>query len=246
MYKSIYLAQRNPALTEAQFHERWKEHSALTGTTQRIRPYFTQVVQCRRYDGAGPADATNAFDGANLLGLVERAGGYRVFEEPEHRDIMLPDKLLTFSGPIRDCTLIAREHVCLQGEMTRYLVLRFLRFAVGADREGQFARWCESQAKRDSTGPAAALVARSVANLVIEPAPIAVNFDVVTETWFREPPDVERHSQDDQAVRSLAEAIRALNVTDTLTFAAQVNHARPPIADRSRMRCDPISSDQPL
>ena len=232
LYKSIYLARRNPALTQQQFHERWKEHSALTGTTQRIRPYFTQVIQCRRYDGVGPADATRAFDGANLLGLVERTGGYGVFDEPEHGEIMLPDELLTFSGPIRDCTLVTREYVCKPGEPSRYLILRFLKFTERNDREALFARWCALQSTRDGKGAAASLVSRSVANLVVEPAPSSIDFDVVTETWFRDTADLEQHSKDEQARRALDQAIGALfNSDKTLTFVARVNHARPPIAD---------------
>ncbi|GAA0333196.1 hypothetical protein GCM10009087_49270 [Sphingomonas oligophenolica] len=152
MYKSIYLAQRNPALTSEQFHERWKAHSALTGTTQHIRPYFTQVDQCARFDGVGPEDASQAFDGANLLGLVERAGGYGVFDKPERRDIMLPDELLTFSGPIRDCSLVTREHVCKSGRFSRYLILRFMNFARPAEPEELFSRWCDQQTARDCKG----------------------------------------------------------------------------------------------
>lgn len=89
MYKSIYLAKRNPKLTRDAFKLRWAEHSALTGTTQNIRPYFTQVVQCARADLDLPDISGSEFDGANLLTLRDRAGGYGVFEEPEAREIML-------------------------------------------------------------------------------------------------------------------------------------------------------------
>lgn len=232
MYKSIYLARRNPALTSEQFHERWKAHSALTGTTQNIRPYFTQVVQCARCDLAGPPDASLEFDGANLLSLVDRAGGYGVFDEPEHRDIMLPDELLTFSGPIRDCQLVTREQVCKPGDFSRYLILRFLKFADRTDPEAVFGRWCDLQAGRDDEGAAGALVSRSVANLVVEPAPTGMPHDLVTETWFRDVPALERHSQDDGVRRALEDAVaRLCDATSTITFVARVNHARPSIKD---------------
>ncbi len=230
MYKAIYLVRRNPALSPEQFRERWKQHSALTGTTQRIRPYFTQVVQCARSDHAGPADATTAFDGANLLGLVNRAGGYGVFEEPEHRDVMLPDELATFSGPIRDCTLVTREHVCKPGPFTRHLVLRFLKFAASAGHEATFGRWCERQSERDARGPAAELVRRSVANRVVEPAPAEFAFDLVTETWFPDPDALASHSRDAHSQSALNEAIGTFcDPTRSVTFVAQVNHSRPAI-----------------
>jgi hypothetical protein len=232
MYKSIYLVRRSPALSPEQFRERWKQHSALTGTTQRIRPYFTQVVQCARSAHPGPADATAAFDGANLLGLVDRAGGYGVFEEPEHRDIMLPDELATFSGPIRDCTLVTREHVCKPGPLTRHLILRFLKFAGGTGQEASFSRWCEGQSERDAHGPAAELVRRSVANRVVEPAPAELVFDLVTETWFADPEALATHSRDAHSQTALDEAIGAFcDPTKTVTFVAHVNHSRPAIED---------------
>jgi len=231
MYKSIYLVRRNPALTPEQFRERWRQHSALTGTTQRIRPYFTQVVQCARFDGAGPADASTEYDGANLLGLVDREGGYGVFAEPEHRDIMLPDELATFSGPIRDCTLVTREHVCKPGGFSRFLVLQFLGFRGGAGDE-MFLRWCESQANRDGQGEAADLVRRSVANRVVEPTPPGLEFDLVTETWFADPADLASHAANARSRAAREESISTwCDPARTLTFVAQVNHSRPAIED---------------
>lgn len=233
MYKSIYLARRNPSLTAAQFHERWREHSALTGTTQRIRPYFTQVVQCARLDGSGLDDATTEFDGANLLGLVNREAGAAVFDEPEHRDIMLPDELLTFSGPIRDCTLVTRESVCKAGGFSRYLILRFLKFRTRGDRESQFARWTALQSAGDRQGVAADMVRRSVANLVVDPAPSALDFDVVAETWFSDVEELQRHSDDQDEQARLAGAIEELcEAENAITFVARVNHSRPPIEGR--------------
>jgi len=230
VYKSIYLARRNPGLSPEAFRERWKQHSALTGTTQRIRPYFTQVVQCARFDGVGPADASMAFDGVNLLGLVERAGGYGVFDEPEARDIMLPDELLTFSGPIRDCTLVTREHVCKPGGFQRYLVLRFLKFLPDGDREAQFRRWCELQAIRDSAGSAGSCVRRSVACLVVEAPPPGFEFDLVSETWFADPDSLAVHSGDETSRRALQEALHSLcEPAGGVTFVARVNHSRPAI-----------------
>jgi hypothetical protein len=232
VYKSIYLARRNAALTPEAFRERWKQHSALTGTTQRIRPYFTQVVQCARHDGIGPVDATTDFDGANLLGLVERSGGYGVFDEPEHRDIMLPDELLTFSGPIRDCTLVTREHVCKPDVYSRYLVLRFLKFAEREDIEAQFERWCEDQSAQDREGIAADLVRRSVANLVVEPPPHGMDFDFVTETWFADAAAIACHARDHQRRLALNSMIGKFCVpSGSVTFVARVNHSRPPIDD---------------
>lgn len=232
MFKSIYLARRNPSLTPEQFRERWKQHSALTGTTQRIRPYFTQVVQCARFEGTGPVEATADYDGANLLGLVDRAGGYGVFDEPEAREIMLPDELLTFSGPIQDCTLVTREHVCKPGGFSRYLVLRFLKFRGDGDHEALFGQWCEDQASRDGEGPGAELVHRSVADLVVEPAPAAVDYDLVSETWFADPAALASHAQNGVARAALEASIGALcDPARTLTFVAVVNHSRPAIED---------------
>lgn len=232
MYKSIYLARRNPSLGPDEFRERWKQHSALTGTTQRIRPYFTQVVQCARHDGVGPADATVDYDGANLLGLVERAGGYAVFDEPEARDIMLPDELVTFAGPIRDCTVVTREKVCKSGGFARFLVLRFLKFAGNDGREAHFARWCDLQSLRDGTGSCAHLVQRSVANLVVEPTPPAMDFDLVTETWFADATALDRHSCDAAVMHHLEQAISESCIAGrTVTLVARVNHSRPAIED---------------
>ena len=232
MYKSIYLARRNPAFTAEQFHERWKQHSALTGTTQRIRPHFTQVVQCARFDDVVAPGATAEYDGANLLGLVRRESGYAVFDEPEHRDVMLPDELATFAGPIRDCTLVTKEQVCKEGGFSRFLLLRFLKFDASGDREEQIARWSSLQSIRDRDGPHAPLVCRSVTNLVVEPPPTAMDFDLVTETWFADAASLGRHANDRDVRAQIDEAINALcDPARTITFAARVNHSRPPLED---------------
>ena len=145
---------------------------------------------------------------------------------------MLPDELVTFSRPIKDCTLVTREHVCKPGAMSRHLVLRFLKFAADGDGEATFAEWTARQTQRDTQGIAAALIWQSVVNRVVEPSPAGFEFDIVTETWFAHPDALARFHEDEEGRDQLNEAISSLcDAASTVTFVAQVNHARPPIED---------------
>lgn len=226
------MASRNAALTREAFKLRWAQHSALTGTTQRIRPYFTQVVQCARAELAGFSIAATDFDGANLLSLKDRGGGYGVFEEPEARDIMLPDELETFSRPVRECTLVTREEVVRDGPFKRFLILRFLKRTDDQSFEQFAGNWKNILRQLDVEGEGKSLVRRSVVDVVVEPTPKDFDFDLVTETWFANEADITHYCSETQCGSVLAsERKRTCVDSATISFAAIVNHARPPIED---------------
>lgn len=232
MFKAIYLTRRNPALSQDEFWERWKQHSALTGTTRRIRPYYNQVVQCGLSDAFDAADGTDAYDGANLLGLVDRSGGYGVFDEPEHRDIMLPDEIAIFAQPIRDCTLVTEEHVVRPGGFSRHLVLHFLKRAETVTEQQLFDQWLALQDELHNRPAGAELVRRSVINKVVETPPTGYPFDLVTETWFADAEAMRRYLGD-ASIQDAFGKRRAELCDDglTISFVARVNHSRPAIED---------------
>jgi hypothetical protein len=231
-FKDIYLAKRHPALSEAEFPERWRQHSAQSATTKNIRQYFTQVVQCCRIYSAGfPADGTKDFDAVNLMGLRDFKAALDYPREPEIAEIMAPDELRTFSRPIRECIMTTRVRTVKEGALCRVPVIRFLRRAADIDPDAFEAHWTEVHAGLELDGEGGELVQRSVHNRVILPPPRGFEFDMVSELWFESFEAARVYFCDAKRARRTArDRAKWCDVDSTVTFIAQVTHARPPIA----------------
>lgn len=111
--KLIYLARRHPSLTREQFTLRWREHGQLGMSLPRWRN-IARYVHC---DLQAPVDGTSGIsDDYDAIGMVWH-------KSPTHRaahlsdgcskGAMEADELKTFSTPIAEVCLVAREEIVL-------------------------------------------------------------------------------------------------------------------------------------
>lgn len=175
-WKMIYLAQRNPALAPEAFPQAWREHSALGRQCRNVQDKVLGVRQCSRVLDRPdvPQGASAAYDGVNLLLLRDRQAADDIWSDEETLRIMRPDEPRVFSTYVRDFTLVAEEHVLVDGDETGVCVALFLR-AVPHLTVGDFGALPGS--------PWAAAV-RLVWNTVEGERPPGYEFDAIVEAWF--------------------------------------------------------------
>jgi hypothetical protein len=109
--KLIYLARRQPTLTRAEFRDRWRRHGALGMSRPRWKN-ISQYVHCDVLDDSG-------YDGIGLIWHRSPAHRAAHLADTSSRLDMERDEQETFSRPIVEDCLLAREHV-IQPVATRW------------------------------------------------------------------------------------------------------------------------------
>lgn len=224
MYKAIYLAKRNPALTMEAFPARWRQHSLLAGTLSGLKGLFTGVTQCARLVDAGfPQETTAEFDAVNLIGLSSLEAGTTLWELADTKNVMEPDELQTFSRPIKQCWLVASEEVLVTGPPGSVAVIRFLKRKPELDartfREDFAIRHCEMERQ----GAMGKRVVRQVLNAVVQAPPPGFEFDVVSELWFADAEAARRYHADSEGLHRVnADRAQYCDEGGSVTFTARV------------------------
>lgn len=224
--KVVYLARRNPRLSQDEFPARWRQHSLLAGSMPSIRPGFVQVAQCiNLYNREVVPRAALDYDGVNLLTLVDPAYASIPWQSDEVLELILPDELATFDGYVRHFSLTTLEHVVVDGPMRPYCLILFLK----RDRKLDMDEFTD--ALLDVHGAMAKGGARAVVNIVTDRQP-GYNFDAVTELWFDSQEQAQAVTRADAYVDQYLPRLNAIcDEWRTLTFMARINYARPTITD---------------
>jgi len=228
MYKAIYLAKRNPAISAADFPARWRAHSALAANQRNRRTYFTGVTQCcRLLDADFLAEATSEYDAVNLLNLTDLGAADEIWEEPGTRNVMQADELLTFSRPVIECWMTTEASVVRAGPITHFPIIRFLKRASGIELSQFLHHWTVVHALLEIEASGGEAVRRYVQNRVIH-APTDFPFDLITETWFATRETMQRYCADRERLKHIrADMDRWCHATACVTMMANVTYSRP-------------------
>jgi hypothetical protein len=109
--KLIYLAKRNPALSQPQFLKRWRQHGALGMSLPRWKN-ISRYVHCDVLHPATDAAVSNdKYDGVGLIWHRSAQARAAHLADITSRSSMERDEFETFSEPIVNCCLLAREEI---------------------------------------------------------------------------------------------------------------------------------------
>lgn len=186
--KAIYLADRNPRLSHAEFAERWLEHNRVTtGLCGRVMRRETASVRycLADHSSALVPGASAEHDGVALFGL---SGSYAIpaFADVVKRtDSTYADELRTFSRPVNDFIIYTSGEVVVAGPETGAVVLHFVRRG-SDDLPSAFVNAWRDAHHEKSSGPVilGGRLRRCVLNLLTSPAPQGFGYDGVAEYWF--------------------------------------------------------------
>lgn len=222
--KLVYLARRNPALSAAEFVDRWRQHSLLAGSMPLIRPGITQTAHCLNlFDRTAFARAALDYDGVNFLTLTGPEVATTMWQHDEMMELLQPDELATFSTYARHFTLTTHEHVASPGGMRPYCLAFFLKRDRALTNEQFVAALTEAHAE------VAAGTRRGVVNAVVDRPP-GYNFDAVTELWFDSAEELRAFTRapafEDAYLKRRAELCDEMR---TIAMATRLSHARPAI-----------------
>jgi hypothetical protein len=94
MHRFLYLAQRRPDLSLAEFQQRWRAHAQLAATCPdvlaEIRGYRQWQVVEPEADGVVGVAETRCEDAAAVYRMLECAGTRRVLQPDERRFLAVP------------------------------------------------------------------------------------------------------------------------------------------------------------
>jgi hypothetical protein len=109
-YKSVYFAQRNPALGE-RFRPRWRRHAALAMSMPAVWNMLSRYAQCDPLsDPPAALGVTARYDGIGI-GWFRSGEGYEDFQKTDAMEKMRQDELATFGMLVRNFAYHCLEDV---------------------------------------------------------------------------------------------------------------------------------------
>jgi len=185
--KLIYLAKRNLALSRPQFLRRWRQHGALGMSLPRWKN-ISRYVHCDVLHPTTDAAVFNDnYDGVGLIWHRSAQARAAHLADTTSRSTMERDEFETFSEPIVDSCLLAREEMVQRHDLAASALTKLFYFSTSGTN-GAARAW--SARGIESRG--------HVVNRSLPPVGAdnwGLKFRVVDEWWFKDP---------DTAVRAAA------------------------------------------
>lgn len=226
-YKMIYLAQRNPGLTEEQFPQAWREHSALGRQCPNVQGKITAVTQCSRVLGEPQLPGTSAdYDGVNIMVLRDLQAARDIWDDDDVRTVMRPDELRVFADHVVHFTLVAEEQEIKSDPQGNFALIGFHARPEALPANLFVQDWLALLRKQLLQEAGKNPVGRCVANAVILPPPPGYEFDLITEFWFNRLEDMAAMT-DSPAAQVLLRGPHPDGRIASITVAIQVTHRRP-------------------
>jgi hypothetical protein len=176
--KLIYLAKRNPGLSRPQFLKRWRQHGALGMSLPRWKN-ISRYVHCDVLHPTTDAALLNdEYDGVGLIWHRSAQARAAHLADATSRTTMERDEFETFSQPIVNSCLLAREEVAQRRDLAASSLTKLFYFSMSGTNPAASA-W-----------PADGMESRG--HVVNRPLPSAgadswgLKFKVVEEWWFKD------------------------------------------------------------
>jgi hypothetical protein len=176
--KLIYLAKRNPGLSRHDFLKRWRRHGALGMSLPRWKN-ISRYVHCDALHPTTDAAVLNdEYDGVGLIWHRSAQARAAHLADTTSRTTMERDELETFSQPIVNACLLAREEVVQRRDLTASSLTKLFYFSTSGTQDAAGA-W--SADRIESRGH---VVNRALAPVGADNR--GLNFKVVEEWWFED------------------------------------------------------------
>ena len=222
--KRAYFVRRNPALSAAEFPQRWKQHSQLGAQFPDLLARHSRVLYCLADHARGGAiGASQAYDGVGLLFVSDAALIDTAPMDPNVLPTMRADELRVFHQNVFNSAIVAKEHILKDGPDGKIGILSFTRRHDGVTREALHAAFTQS-------GLAATVAYQRNIRKHIEGEVVGeptIDFDAMTELWFDSVDDAVATWNDSQFHAAwLAMQQPVVDATATMVFLTEVCHER--------------------
>jgi hypothetical protein len=193
--KWVYLGQRNPRLSRAQFVERWLKHRKM-GAPPAMGAEFLSADYCAvREDAPALVGISDEYDAVGLFALrdicaIPLVAGFL------KQDYIQADEKRFFNATSDSFSMFCAENILRDGVETKTVLIQFLRRRANVGASAFRSEWEEGHGAVVRDGLPA--LRRYIQNIVIAPPPPGFGYDGIAELWF-----------DD--VQSVAESSTALN-----------------------------------
>lgn len=193
IYKSIYLAQRNPAIAPEDWPKAWRSHprevAKLGPAGAAIGAAIDTINYCARVrepvlegDRFDPPGVSQAHDGVAVVSSRSEAL-IRMGENREGQEAVIDDEVRVFGRPADAFALACREAVSLGGPPARAAVIRFFVRKPSVSPDDFLTRWADAHADLAARAVGGGRLSRYVQNAVLRRPP-GYEFDGVAEAWF--------------------------------------------------------------
>jgi hypothetical protein len=187
--KWVYLGQRNPRLSRAEFIQRWLKHRTM-GAPPEMGAEFVTADYCAVLDNPPAlAGISTEYDAAGLFALKSLAAIPLVARFLK-TDYIQADEKRFFNATSENFSMFCAEDVLREGEYTKIVVIQFLRRAGNLGPTAFARQWHESHGGLVLNDLQA--VSRYVQNTVVALPPAGFGYDGIAELWFDMPESVSR------------------------------------------------------
>ena len=130
--KSVYFAQRNPALGE-RFRPRWRRHAALAMSLPEVWGMVSRYSQCDPVrDPPAALGVTARYDGIGIA-WFRSLDAFSAASSTEAMEVMRRDELQTFAAPVSDTSFRCTETVLKDEGPALFKVFSVLNREDGAE-----------------------------------------------------------------------------------------------------------------
>ena len=191
MYKLIYLARRNPAVSRADWPETWRSHATFANQFAFVANDISYSCYCNRIDDpvldgepVDPQCLSQDHDGvavgvAATLGTLQ-GGGF----SKEERALIDQDELRVFDMLTPNFSFYCTETVLIDGKYGEYGIFQFLARRPELSRDEFEARLAEYAPLAKRAGEELGTVTRYSNNRPIHDPPTLFPFDAISDCWF--------------------------------------------------------------
>jgi hypothetical protein len=232
IYKSIYLAQRNPSIAPEDWPKAWRSHprtvaqmgavgAQIGGAIETIN-YCARVreptLEGRRVD---PPGISQDHDGVAVVSSKSDAL-HAIGQDRTGQEAVIADEVRVFGRPADEFSMACHEVASLGGPPGPAAVHRFLAGKPGVASDAFLARLTGPHADRARQVMGDGGIVRYVVNRVDRRPPKGYAFDAVVEAWFASVEDAIRSLTNPALAPLVADLTADCDPAATVTMLTEV------------------------
>ncbi len=179
--KWVYLGQRNPRLSRAEFIQRWLKHRTIGAPPEMGAEFVTADYCAVQENPPALAGISTEYDAAGLFALKSLAAIPLVARFLK-LDYIQADEKRFFNTTSENVSMFCAQDVVRDGDYTKIVVIQFLRRAGNLGPTAFARQWRESHGGLVLNNLQA--VSRYVQNTVVALPPAGFGYDGIAELWF--------------------------------------------------------------
>jgi hypothetical protein len=238
IYKSIYLARRNPSVVPEDWPRTWRSHpravakmgsvgasiSAAIGTINYCARLRAPILNGVPFE---PPGVSEEHDGVAIVSSTSEELHRINSEGRAGQEAVIEDELRVFGRPVEQFSMACHEVVSLGGPPGQAVVVRFLMRKPALTQEQFLARWTGPHTDLVRAAAATGTVSRYAQNTVVRKAPPGYAFDGIDETWFRNVEDAVRSFVDPKLTALSGDLTDFCDIARGVTMLTEVIYRLP-------------------